>query len=100
LPAEKVLQEPRVLSLPARELARAAPQVRYVYVRSATMFFVSPDGILNFAPAEYPERPNYPMVRELLAADPAHLPAGFRMLSDLRRHPADPPYARVFAVER
>ena len=96
----KVLEEQRLLRLPARELAAAAPQVDYVYVRSDTMFFTDTAGKIVFAPAEYADQPNYPLVRELLALDAAQLPPGFRVIHEMRPAADKPPFARVLAIER
>jgi len=96
----KTLEEQRLLRLPARALAAAAPQVEYVYVRNDTMFFTSPNGMLMFAPGEYPEDPNYPLVRELLDAHLDALPPGFRMIFEMTPKPGDPPFARLFVIER
>jgi hypothetical protein len=95
-----ILAEQHLLQLPARDIPGAAPRARYVFVRSATMFFVDTHGMLVFAPGEYPDHPNYPLVRELLAADPKALPVGYRMLYEMRPAPTQAPYARLFEIER
>jgi hypothetical protein len=97
---DKVREELRLLRLPARELAAAAPEVEYVYVRNATLFFTDTAGKLLFAPGEYPESPNMRLVRELLDARPDTLPPGFRMIYEMTPKPGDPPFARLFAIER
>jgi hypothetical protein len=98
--AEKVAYARKLLSMPAGELEKAAPFVRYVYVRRDSMFFSTPDGQLDFAPGDYPTLPDLPMVRELLGADPARLPPHFRMVYELRLNGVNgAPYARLFAIE-
>jgi len=96
----KTADELRLLQLPARELPTAAPSIEYVFVRSVTIFFVDTSGRLEFAPGEYAERPNYPLVRELLSADVATLPPSYRLIRELRASPEAPAYARLFAIER
>ena len=55
---------------------------------------------LMFAPGEYPQSPNMRLVRELLDARPDALPPGFRMIYEMTPKPGDPPFARLFAIER
>jgi len=97
--AQKVKFTRELMSLPAADVARAAPYVRYVYVRRDTMFFVTPDGQLEFAPGDYPTLPELPLVRELLNADVSRLPPGFHLIDELRvSGPNQIPYARLFAI--
>lgn len=96
--AAKIAEENRLLSLPAAQLRAAAPWARYLYVRNDTMFFSTPDGGIEFAPGEYPQQPNLPLVREMLAADSAHLPDGFRLLYEMRTE--NGAYARIFALSQ
>ena len=96
---EKQNEAERLLNLPANRLADAAPEVRYVFVRRATIFVLGPDGKLKFAPGEYAGNPDYPLVRELLDAQESSLPAGFELIFEMRQSPADPPFARVLAVK-
>ena len=98
--AAKVLEEQRLLRLAARDVPLQAPAVDYVYVRSDTIFFVDTQGMLVFAPGDYPEHPDYPLVRELLSADAGALPPGYRMLYELRPRADVRPYARLFEIER
>jgi hypothetical protein len=90
----------RLLNLPANRLADAAPEVRYVFVQRATIFVLGADGKLKFAPGEYGDHPEYPLVHELLGVEESSLPAGFELIFEMRQSPADPPFARVLAVRR
>jgi hypothetical protein len=95
---EKASEVDRLLNLSARELRRIAPDVRYVFVRRATIFLVGPDGNLKFAPGEYPGTPEYPLVRELLNADEGALPAGYELIYEMRQSASEAPFARVLAI--
>jgi hypothetical protein len=98
--AEKVRYEHQLMSLPASEVLRKAPFVRYVYVRRDSMFFSTSDGMLDFAPGDYPTQPDLPLVRELLKADAKQLPAHYRLVYELRLNGlTGAPYARLFALD-
>jgi hypothetical protein len=96
--AEKLTEEKRLLTLRAADLLHAAPHVRYIFARSDTMFFSTPEGRLEFMPGDYPGHPNAPLVRELLYAQREQLPPQFELLYQLRS--GDQTYARLFAIRQ
>jgi hypothetical protein len=96
----KVRETEQLLALSASRLRAAAPAVRYVMVRRQTIFVHGADGTLVFAPGEYPGRPEYPLVRELLAGEEPDLPEGFELIYEMRQGPAERPFARVLAIHR
>jgi hypothetical protein len=97
--AERTREERALLALPARDVAARAPYVRYVYVRSSSLFYTTPNGALQFAPDGIEGAPEYPLVNELLNADGASPPAHFRLLYELKVAEARRPYARLFAID-
>ncbi len=96
---EKVVETRALLARPAKEIATAAPAVRYLFIRSATIFFVDTSGMLVFKPGDYPDNPDYPLVRELLSADANALPPRFELVYELREAPGKRPFARLFEIE-
>jgi hypothetical protein len=89
-----------LLALPAAELSRRAPDVRYLLVRRNTLFRAKPAGGIEFVADGDPES-DPPLVNELLATPPEHLPPGFRLLQELAfEKPHHAPFARLFAVEQ
>jgi hypothetical protein len=99
--AAKVGEANAMLSLSLAELMTRAPEVRYVYARRDSMFYVTPDGTIGFSPEEDPFRPDKPLVRELLHADVAALPANVKMVYQMvAPPPASVPVARLFEIHR
>jgi hypothetical protein len=89
-----------MLSLSLAELMTRAPQVRYIYARRDSLFYVTPDGTIGFSPEEDPAHPDKPLVRELLHADVTALPAGVSMVYQMvAPPPASVPVARLFEIQ-
>jgi hypothetical protein len=98
--AAKVREANAMLSLSLAELMTREPEVRYVYARRDSMFFVTPDGTIGFSAEEDPSRPDKPLVRELLSADVAALPANVKMVYQMvAPPPASVPVARLFEIQ-
>lgn len=97
---QKVREQAALMKLSPQELRTAAPFVSYVYVRRASLFSRRPDGGLQFLPGGDPSVPDPRLVNELLAADPAALPTGYRLVKELAfEKPAHIVYARVFRID-
>jgi hypothetical protein len=97
----KVREVRSLLSMSAAALPTSAPDVRYVYVRRASLFRRNERGGLDFVPGGAPEQPDMPLVVELLTVSPQHLPPGFRLLEEQAfEKPQRTPFARLFAIDR
>ncbi|MEJ0038796.1 MAG: hypothetical protein WDO68_22430 [Gammaproteobacteria bacterium] len=96
----KVREVRALLDTPASELAQRAPFVRYVLVHRQSLWSLRPDGGMQFTPAGDPANPDPKLIADLVQADPAHLPVGFRLVKELAfEKPSHVVYARVFAIE-
>jgi hypothetical protein len=93
-------EEEELLRLPAAEIPRRNPALRYAYIRRETLYVALPDGRWIIAPADHPMLIDPPLVRELLHADKTRLPPKFRLLAELAYPmPPNTAYARVFAID-
>jgi hypothetical protein len=96
----KVREVRSLMSLPASELAKRAPFVRYVFVHRQSLWSLRDDGRMQFLPGGDPNLPDPRLISDLIQADPAHLPAGFRMVKELAfEKPSHVVFARLFAIE-
>jgi hypothetical protein len=98
---EAKLREVRdLMQLTPDELARRVSRPRYVLVRRQTLFAVDEAGRMVFEPRGHAALRDPRLVNQLLAADPAALPPGFRLLNEQAfERPAHIPYARLFELE-
>ncbi len=87
----------RLMSLSVDEVLRERTDLRYVYVRTESLFYISPTGYVT-VPQGMEQDPDRPLVKALLADDaPARYPQ-LTLLSELRLDYRNLPYARVFEV--
>jgi asparagine N-glycosylation enzyme membrane subunit Stt3 len=93
-------EEDELLALPAAEIPRRKPLLRYAFIRRQTLFVSLPDGRWIIAPEDHPMLVDPPLVKELLHADKDRLPAHYRLLGELT-YPTPPhtAYSRVFAID-
>ena len=97
---EKIRRVHHLFELSPAELLTHAPDVRYVYARRGTLFFLKPNGEVVFAPAGDPRDPDPPLIRTLLSAPRDKLPHGFRLIEQLTLDDAgNVPYARLLAID-
>jgi hypothetical protein len=88
------------MDLPASDLAKRAPFVRYVLVHRQSLWSLRDDGRMQFLPQGDPTLPDPRLISDLIRADPAHLPPGFRMVKELAfEKPSRVVFARLFALE-
>ena len=97
---QKYLEERQLLQLPAAVLRERAPNVRYIFVRRANVFYTAADGTKITIPNGDPKDPNPQLVDELLATSTIQLPPGFHLLKELFfiRDAQQLPYARLFEI--
>jgi hypothetical protein len=93
-------EEDDLLNLPAAEVPKRNPLLRYAFIRRDTLFVSRPDGRWIIAPEDHPMLIDPPLVKELLHANKDHLPPHFRLLGELT-YPTPPhtAYSRVFAID-
>lgn len=90
----------QLLSLPAAEVTKRNPLLKYALIRRETMFVALPDGRWIIAPENHPMLIDPPLVKELLHADKNRLPVQYRLLYELTYpQPPHTAYARVFAID-
>lgn len=96
----KVRELRALLDTPANELPQRAPFVRYVLVHRQSLWSLRPSGGMQFMPAGDPSNPDPKLIADLMQADPANLPAGFRLVKELAfEKPSHVAYARLFAID-
>jgi hypothetical protein len=97
---QKFVEAHRLLDLPPQELLRAAPAVRYVFVRRKNIFYSKADGTGVTMTNGNPADPNPRLVDELLALPQNQLPPQFHLLKELFVAPGSDqlPYARLFEL--
>lgn len=95
----KVREVARLMGMTPRELPRAAPEVRYLFVHRQALFTLNPAGGMRFLPSGDPSHPDPPLVSALMDTPPEALPAEYRLLHELAfERPTHVPYARLFEV--
>jgi hypothetical protein len=96
----KVREARELFETPAAQLTARAPFVRYVLVHRQSLWSLRQDGKMQFLPGGDPSLPDPRLVSDLIGADPAQLPAGFRIIKELAfEKPAHVVYARLFAID-
>jgi hypothetical protein len=96
----KVREVRALMDLPASDLTKRAPFVRYVLVHRQSLWSLRDDGRMQFLPEGDPTLPEPRLISDLIRADPAHLPVGFRMVKELAfEKPSRVVFARLFAIE-
>jgi hypothetical protein len=80
---EKIRRVNGLLAMSAAEVVEKAPDVKYVFARKGTLFYLAPNGGIVIAPFKNPMDPEPKLIAELLEAPVDQMPPHYRLIRQM-----------------